>query len=62
MEEVGGVILSGGWPSLLALSCTEGGTGERQRRSPMRWSSQMLVLKKSMPGAWEGWDEVRALR
>ena len=38
--------------------------GERQRRSPIRWSSQMLVLKKSMPGEWLGESEmdVRASR
>lgn len=26
------------------------GTDERHKRSPMRWSSQMLSLKKSIPG------------
>ena len=39
----------GSLPSSSASFWTEGGTGERQRRSPIKWSSQMLSLKKSMP-------------
>lgn len=41
----------GSWPSSSACRLVRSGTGERQRRSPIRWSSQMLSLKKSMPGA-----------
>ena len=38
-------------PSCFAISTTEPGTGDRQRRSPIRWSSQILSEKKSIPGA-----------
>ena len=40
-----------GRPSLSAVRCTDSGMGERQRRSPIKWSSQMLSLKKSIPGS-----------
>ncbi len=38
-------------PSFSAWAFAASGMGERQRRSPIRWSSQILSLKKSMPGS-----------
>ena len=39
-----------GRPSFAAFACTALGTGVFHSRSPIRWSSQMLSEKKSMPG------------
>ena len=41
---------SSGWPSLAAIASTDVGTGCFHSKSPIRWSSQILELKKSMPG------------
>lgn len=52
--ELFGCSLVGSWgvcPSPSACRFTLSGMGERQRRSPIRWSSQMLSLKKSIPGS-----------
>lgn len=49
-------------PSNAALERTDCGTGERQRRSPMRWSSQILSEKESIPGERKGVLVVSALR
>ncbi len=48
----------GSWPSAKAVVETEGGSREYQSISPIRWSSQMLEEKWSIPGL----EGVRALR
>ena len=50
------------FPSSEAEKRIEGGRGDLQRRSPIRWSSQMLLEKKSIPGLRVGWEFVRAFR
>ena len=49
-------------PSFSAESITEAGTKERHRRSPIKWSSQMLSEKESIPGEREEILTVRASR
>ena len=49
-------------PSLSAERAIDSGTGDRQSRSPIRWSSQILSEKGSIPGERKGLSAVKALR